>query len=135
MQIVWSMPLSKRPMRCSIYLTTYLMKTLLLSALLVCSMTALNAQKIYSVDAEYKADVKVFVVDAEYKADLLVFKEDAEYKATGNEGKWFFVDAEYKAKKKIYFVDAEYKAGLKVFFVDAEYKAGWKNKSKQAVMY
>ena len=37
------------------------------------------SQKVYSVDAEYQADLKVFVVDSEYKADLLVFKENAEY--------------------------------------------------------
>jgi hypothetical protein len=52
-----------------------------------------QAQKIFSVDAEYKANVKVYVVDAEYKADLLVYKENAEYKAGSNDGKWFFVDA------------------------------------------
>ena len=71
------------------------MKKIILLALILSPLTSLHAQKIFSVDAEYKADVKVFVVDAEYKADLLVFKENAEYKATGNEGKWFFVDAEY----------------------------------------
>ncbi len=110
-------------------------KLALASCLFLGGMTTLNAQKIYSVDAEYKADVKVYVVDAEYKADLLVYKEDAEYKAGNNDGKWFFVDAEYKAKKKIYFVDAEYKADIKVYFVDAEYKAGWKNSSKQSKLY
>ena len=26
------------------------------------------AQKVYAVDADYKADVKVYVVDSEYKA-------------------------------------------------------------------
>lgn len=56
-------------------------KFLLLVALTLAGTSAVNAQKVYSVDAEYKADVKVYVVDAEYKADLLVYKEDAEYKA------------------------------------------------------
>jgi len=93
------------------------------------------AQKVFSVDAEYKADVKVFVVDAEYKADLLVYKVNADYKAGNNDGKWYFVDADYKAKKKVYFVNADYKADIKVYFVDAEYKAGWKNSSKKAKMY
>ena len=59
-------------------------------------------QTIYSVDQEYKADVKVYVVDQEYKA-----------------------------KKTIFFVDQEYKADLLVYFVDQEYKADWKNSSKQ----
>jgi hypothetical protein len=111
------------------------MKNLVLISFLTLVATSLNAQKIFSVDAEYKANVKVFVVDAEYKADLLVYKENAEYKAGSNDGKWFFVDAEYKAQKKIYFVDAEYKGELKVFFVDAEYKAGWKNASKKHLLY
>ena len=88
---------------------------------------SLKAQKIFTVDANYKADIKVFVVDAEYKADLVVFKEKADYQAKGNEGLWFFVDAAYKADKKIYFVDAEYKSELKIFFCDAEYKAKWRN--------
>ena len=112
------------------------MKKWLISTFLVVGLQlTTNAQLVYSVDAEYKADVKVYVVDAEYKADLLVFKENAEYKAGNNDGKWYFVNAEYKAKKKIYFVDAEYKAELKIYFVDAAYKAGWKNSSKKAEMY
>ena len=71
------------------------MKKLIVSIITTFSVLSYsNAQKIYSVDAEYKADVKVFVVDAEYKADLLVFKVDAEYKAGDNNGKWYFTDAE-----------------------------------------
>jgi hypothetical protein len=58
-----------------------------LTAVLIASISA-SAQKIYSVEAEHKAEVKVFVVDAEYKAGK-------------NDGKWFFTDAEYKAKKKL----------------------------------
>ena len=112
------------------------MKKWFISALLVLGLHyTSSAQLVYSVDAEYKADVKVYVVDAEYKADLLVFKESAEYKAGNNDGKWYFVNAEDTAKKKIYFVDAEYKADFKIYFVDAEYKAGWKNSSKKAEMY
>ena len=96
---------------------------------------SVNAQKIYSVNADYKADVKVFVVDADYKADLLVYKVDSDYKAGKNDGKWFFTDADYKADKKIYFVDADYKADLKVYFVNSDYKAGWKNSAKKALLY
>jgi len=111
------------------------MKPIVLLLALCAFGFAASAQKIYSVDAEYKAQVKVYVVDAEYKADLLVYKENAEYKAGNNDGRWFFVDAEYKANKKIYFEDAEYKAELKIYFVDAEYKAGWKNTSKKQLLY
>ena len=62
-----------------------------------------NAQKVFSVDQAYKADVKVFVVDNNYKADLLVYRVDAAYKAGKNDGKWFFTDAEYKARKENIF--------------------------------
>ena len=84
-------------------------KILFITVLIILSTLSAKAQKIYSVDAEYKAGE--------------------------NDGKWFFVDAEYKAKKKIFFVDAEYKAELKVYFVDAEYKAGWKKSEKKHLMY
>jgi len=40
-----------------------------------------------------------------------------------------------KAKKRVYFVDAAYKTDLKIYFVDSVYKSGWKNKSKQHVLY
>lgn len=39
-----------------------------------CLCISVSAQKIYSVDHEYQADIKVFVVDAEYKADLIVLR-------------------------------------------------------------
>ncbi len=110
-------------------------KFILFIALIIGFSNSNYAQKVYSVNASYKADIKVYVVDAEYKADLLVYKENADYKADGNEGHWFFTDADYKAKKKIYFVDADYKADLKIYFVDAEYKAKWKDSSKKQLMY
>ncbi len=69
-------------------------RILTLLSLFFLTMFSLKAQKVYSVDAPYKADVKVFVVDAEYKADLFVYKVDAEYKAGNNDGKWYFTDAE-----------------------------------------
>lgn len=57
----------------------------------------MSAQKIYSVDHEYQADVKVFVVDAEYKADLVVYRTDKEYRAKKEENKgiWFITDRAY----------------------------------------
>ena len=111
------------------------MKNLLLLVVLFTSISILKAQKVYSVNADYKADVKVYVVSADYKADLLVYKVSADYKAKGNEGLWFFTDADYKASKKIYFVDADYKADLNIFFVESDYKAGWKDKAKQHLLY
>ena len=99
------------------------------------SAESVAAQKIFSVDYESQADVKVFVVDYESRADLLVYKEDYESRAEGNDGHWFFVKYESRADKKIYFVDYESRADLKVFFVDYESRAGWRNKSKQHLLY
>ncbi len=59
-------------------------KLILLLASICLFLSPLKAQKIYSVDQEYKADIKVYVVDQEYKADLLVYKVDQSYKAKGN---------------------------------------------------
>jgi hypothetical protein len=87
------------------------------------------AQKVYTVDAFHKADVKVYRVDAAYKADLWVFKVDADYKVLGNKGRWYFTDVDYKADKKIFFVDADYKADVKIYFTNADYKAGWNKKT------
>ena len=47
------------------------MKSIVLFFALCAFGLSASAQKIYSVDAEYKAQVKVYVVDAEYKADLV----------------------------------------------------------------
>ena len=94
-----------------------------------------SAQKIFSVDYESRADIKVFVVDYESRADLLVYREDYESRATGNEGRWFFVDYESRADKSVFFVDYESRADLKIYFVDYESRAGWRNKSKQHLLY
>ena len=102
---------------------------------LVFSADSAMAQKIFSVDYESRADVKVFVVDYESRADLLVFKEEYESRADGNDGHWFFVEYESRADKKIFFVDYESRADLKIFFVEYESRAGWKNKSKQHLLY
>jgi len=108
---------------------------LLLLVFTLMAATGLYAQKVYSTDHEYQADVKVYVVDHEYQADLLVYTESHEYQASGNEGKWYFVDREYQADVKIYFVDHEYQADLNIFFVKQEYQAAWRNKSKKHLMY
>ena len=53
----------------------------------------------------------------------------------GNEGHWHFVEYESRADKKVFFVDYESRADLKVFFVDYQSRAGWRNKSKQHLLY
>lgn len=114
------------------------MKKILITSLLslLVSCVAMG-QKICSVNHQYRADLKVYVVDSEFRADLLVFKTNNEYCANANENKgiWFFTDKEYRADKKVYFVDHEYQADLKIYFVDSEYRAGWRDKSKQPLLY
>ena len=82
----------------------------------------IEAQKIFSVKYDNRADLKVFVVKYESRADLLVYKVKYESRVGENQGKWFFVDYESRAD-------------LKIFFVDYESRAGWKNKSKKHLLY
>lgn len=98
--------------------------------------TGAHAQKIYSVNSSYQADVKVFMVDHEYQADLIVYKTDKDYRAKKNENKgiWFFTTKEYQADKKVFFVEHEYQADLKVYFTDKEYRAGWKKTKIYAIL-
>lgn len=97
----------------------------------------LSAQKVYSVDHDYQADIKVYVVDKDYRADLIVYKTDHSYRAKSNENKgiWYFCPTQSQADKKIFFVDKEYRADLKVYFTDKEYRAGWKKNDKKHLMY
>lgn len=101
------------------------------------SASTLFAQKMFSVDSQYQADVKVFVVDKEYQADIIVYRTDKQYRAKANENKgiWYFCDRAYQADKKIFFVDKEYQADLKVFFTDKEYRAGWRKNDKKHLLY
>ena len=89
-----------------------------------CLCISVSAQKIYSVDHEYKADLIVFKTDKEYRA-----------KSSENKGIWYICPREYQADKKVFFVDKEYQADLKVFFTDKEYRAGWKKNDKKPLMY
>lgn len=84
--------------------------------------SGIEAQKIFSVQYDSRADLKVFVVKYESRADLLVYKVKYESRVGENQGKWFFVDYESRADKKI-------------FFVDYESRTGWKNKSKKHLLY
>ena len=54
----------------------------------------IEAQKIFSVKYDNRADLKVFVVKYESRADLLVYKVKYESRVGENQGKWFFVDYE-----------------------------------------
>src|SRR5690606_24299658 len=112
----------------------FIMKNILPILILSLLSPALSAQRVFEVDADYKADYLVFEVDSEYKADLLVHKVDREYKAKYNKGLWFFTDRDYKADFEIFFVDRDYKADLTVFFVDRDYKAGWRNDAKRLAL-
>lgn len=96
-----------------------------------------HAQKVYSVDHEYQADIKVFVVDKDYHADLIVYRTDKSHRAKSNENKgiWYFCPTQSQADKKIFFVDKEYRADLKVYFTDKEYRAGWKKNDKKHLMF
>ena len=50
------------------------MKKIIFIIPLIFSFLYINAQKIFSVKYESRADLKVFVVDYESRADLLVYK-------------------------------------------------------------
>lgn len=52
------------------------MKTVKPIMLIICALTfaKAHAQKVFSVDRQYQADMKVFMVDHEYQADLIAIK-------------------------------------------------------------
>jgi hypothetical protein len=52
-------------------------KRVVVLSLIILSSASLKAQKVFEVNADWKANVKVYLVDANWKADLLVFKVDA----------------------------------------------------------
>ena len=105
--------------------------------ILFCFAISSWAQKVYSVDHDYQADIKVFVVDKDFRADLIVYKTDKSHraKATENKGVWYFCPTPSQADKKVFFVDKENRADIKVFFTDKEYRAGWKKNDKKHFMY
>ncbi len=94
-----------------------------------------RAQKVYSTDSRYDADVIVYVTDSKYDADLLVYKVSSKYEADGNEGLWFFVESKYDADKKVYFTTSKYDADLVIYFVDSRYEAGWRNRERIYLLY
>mgnify|MGYP000019206544 CR=1 FL=1 len=64
------------------------------------------SQKVYSVQYSNLSDVKVYVVDYENQSD-----------------------------KKMYFINYPDQSDLKIFFVKYKNQSGWRNKSKQHLMY
>jgi len=108
---------------------------LFLLAIVLLSNYQGHAQKVFSCDSKYDADVKIYVVDSKYDADLCVYKVDSKYDADDNKGLWYFVDSKYDADKKIYFVDSKYDADLKIYFVDSKYDAKWMKNEKKHLMY
>lgn len=126
---------SKRGRIFEAFLKTPVMKTTFFIIFFACLVANAAAQKIFSVDSRYDADIKVYVVDSRYDADLLVYKCDSRYDATDNKGLWFFVDSRYDADKKIYFTDSRYDADLLIYFVDSRYDAQWRNTAKKHLLY
>ena len=57
------------------------MKTNLFCLFFILSLSSITAQKIYSTNQPYKADIKVFVVENVCPADLKVFFVDYKYQA------------------------------------------------------
>lgn len=110
-------------------------KVFSLIIVLVCLVSSVKAQTVYSVSSQYDSQVKVYVADSKYDADLVVFKCSSSYDADGNKGLWFFTDSRYDAKKAIYFTDSRYDADLVIYFADSKYDAGWRNKTKEHLMY
>ena len=99
------------------------------------SFTTVNAQKVFSCNNRYDADIKVFVVSNRYDADLLVYKVSNMYDADGNKGLWYFCQNKYDARKKIWFAENKYDADLLIFFVENKYDAGWREKEKMHLLY
>jgi hypothetical protein len=113
------------------------LKTIFTIAVFIFSMAAItnvSAQKVYSCDSKYDADIKVYVTDSKYDADLWVYKVSSQYDVN-DDGLWFFVDSKYDAKKKIWFADSKYDADLIIYFVDSQYDAKWNNTSKKYLIY
>ena len=59
--------------------------SIIIALLSIIYVQTVSAQKVYSTDRQYQADVKVFVVDHEYQADLIVYKIDKDYRAKKSE--------------------------------------------------
>jgi len=89
----------------------------------------------YSTEFSNQSEIKAFVVNYENQSDLNVFKVVFSNQAVGNEGSWYFVEFSNQSDKSIYFVEFPNQSDLKIFFVKYPNQAGWRNKSKQHLIY
>ena len=110
-------------------------RPLLIFSILILNLSGIHAQKVFSVQNGYQADIKVFVTNYDYQADLLVYKVKNDYQAKDNEGLWYFTNYDYQSDKKIFFTKYDYQADLKIYFVDYEYQAGWRKNEKKHLMF
>lgn len=115
--------------------STFMKKAILALMASVCMAMAAGAQTVYSCDYKSDADVKVYVADYKSDADLVVYKCSYKSDATGNNGLWYFVNYRSDAKKKIFFVNYKSDADLVIYFTSYKSEAGWRNKSKQHLMF
>ena len=112
------------------------MKKIILSlAFLLTAALVAPSQVIYSVNWKSDAQIKVFVTNNKYDADLVVYKCKYKSDATGNRGWWHFTNYKSDAKKKIYFVDYKSDADLVIYVTENKYEAGWRNKTKEHLLY
>lgn len=93
------------------------------------------SQKIFSSKYSAQADVKIYVVENEGQCDLKVFKVKNSAEARGNKGLWYFVDISAQSDKMIYFVKNVGQSDLKIYFVKNKGQSGWRNKTKQHLLY
>jgi hypothetical protein len=93
------------------------------------------AQNVFSTQYANQADLNVFVVDYENQCDLKVFKVDYSNQAKGNQGLWYFVEYGNQADKKVFFAEYANQSDLKIFFVKYKNQAGWRDKTKQHLLY
>ena len=64
-----------------------------------------------------------------------VFSVEYSNQSDGNNGLWYFVDYPNQSNKKIYFVEYSNQSDLKIFFVKYKNQSGWRDKSKQHLMF
>ena len=102
---------------------------------LVTMAGSLHAQRVYSTNYKSEADVKVYVTEYRSEADIIVYKTKYKSEATDNKGIWYFTEYRSEAKKIIYFTDYRSEADIKVYFTQYKSEAGWKDKSKQHILY
>ena len=114
--------------------TKFIMRPL--TAFIFCLTAALaNAQSVFSTQYANQADLSVFVVEYENQCDLKVFKVDCANQTKGNDGLWYFVEHANQADKKVFFADYANQSDLKIFFVKYNNQAGWRDKTKQHLLY